>query len=34
VPDIWVEYTVDDLVRGVDPFLEAAKEEIRAARQH
>lgn len=33
VPDIWVEYSVDDLVRGVDPYLEAAMEEIRAARQ-
>jgi len=28
VPDIWVEYSINDLINGKDPYLEAVKREI------
>ncbi len=29
IPDIWVEYTISDLIDGKDPFLEAALQQIK-----
>jgi len=29
IPDIWVEYTIDDLLNGKDPYLEIVKKQIK-----
>src|SRR5690554_161747 len=34
VPDIWVEYTVSDLINGKDPYLETVKREIENESSH
>lgn len=34
VPDIWVEYTVSDLINGNDPYLEIVKREIENESSH
>jgi hypothetical protein len=34
VPDIWVEYTVSDLINGKDPYLEIVKKEIENESSH
>lgn len=31
IPDYWVEYTIDDLITGRDPYLEKAMELIKAS---
>ena len=34
VPDIWVEYTVSDLINGKDPYFETVKREIENESSH
>ena len=34
VPDIWVEYTIDDLLNGKDPYLEIVKKQIKEKASH
>ena len=34
IPDIWVEYTLNDLINGKDPYLETVKKEIENKASH
>jgi hypothetical protein len=34
IPDIWVEYTIDDLLNGKDPYLKIVKKEIEKKASH
>ena len=34
IPDIWVEYTIDDLLNGKDPYLEIVKKQIKEKASH
>ncbi len=34
MPDIWIEYTIDDLLNGKDPYLEIIKKQIKEKASH
>lgn len=34
IPNIWVEYTIDDLLNGKDPYLEIVKKQIKEKASH